>query len=275
MNIRQALKQAVAKISPLDARVLLAHILDKEQSFLIANDDFEIQPILKNKFLNAVGERENNRPVAQIIGHKEFWGMDFLVDENTLTPRPETELIIETALELFPDKTTPLKILDLGTGTGCIILSLLSEYKNATGVAVDFSTKALAIAEKNAYNLSIKRVEFVHSNWFENVKSEKFDLIVSNPPYVETSWLEAEGSIKFEPELALNGGEDGLKDYREIAEQLRKLETDSEFNFGKIIFEIGENQEDAVKNIFTSHGLSWNFTRNDLAEIPRIVVFSK
>lgn len=185
-------------------------------------------------------------PLSKLYGETEFWGLPFSVNQHVLDPRPETELIIELALQRFP-KDAPLDILDIGTGSGCIILSLLSEFPNARGVAIDISQEALSVARENAKNLNLdSRVNFIHGEWTRPV-NQKFDLVVSNPPYIESKVIpNLEKNVRnHDPILALDGGEDGLQAYKEIFSDLfRILKTD-----GLGLFEIGFDQKESVVKI--------------------------
>lgn len=254
----------------LDAIILLENVLEKERSYLIANSEREISEKQEKAFDKLVSRRLKREPVAQIIGKKEFFGREFKVSTEVLTPRPETEIIIETALKIFPHDAK-INILDLGTGTGCILLTLLAELPNARGLGVDISKTALAMAKKNAYNLGVENVEFINSDWCNNLGTQqKFQLIVSNPPYIpmpEKTNLEAD--LSFEPETALFGGNDGLDCYRRLASDISKLD------FDYAIFEIGINQEEQIKEIFKGYQISLKEVVKDLAGINRTMVFKK
>ncbi len=277
MIISELIKSAAKKLQDvgidtarLDAMLLLETALGKNRSYLVANSEAAVSENAQKQFAILLKRRINREPISQIIGKKEFYGRQFKVSKDVLTPRPETEFIIEVALKLF-NKNSEINILDLGTGSGCIILTLLAEMPNAKGVGVDKSKSALAIAAKNAYDLKIENVEFVHSDWCKNLESQqKFHLIVSNPPYIpktEQKTLDAE--LDFEPETALFGGDDGLDCYRLIAKEISGLK----FDFA--ILEIGINQEGEVKKIFEQYQIKHKETLADLAGIPRVIVFNK
>lgn len=266
-----ARKLAKAGISSpeLDARILLEEATGKSRSYIIANSESELSVAEINAFTKLMERRLKREPISQIMGRKEFWGREFEVSPDVLTPRPETELIIVAALKAFP-KEKPLRILDLGTGSGCIILTLLMEFPDSTGIAVDISKTALAIARQNAYNHGIDRVEFVLSEWCENVAPQRFDLIVSNPPYISLlNKNSLDKELSYEPETALFSGDEGLDSYREIAEDLSDME------FGLAIFEIGQNQEDEIRRIFAYHGIDCVGELSDLAGITRTMMFRK
>jgi release factor glutamine methyltransferase len=221
-------------------------------------------------FTNALARRSGREPLSQIVGMKEFWGLDFRVTCDTLTPRPDTETLVEAVLEAFPDTKAPLRILDLGLGTGCLLLSLLSEYSNGTGTGVDISPSALKVAQENADRLTLKdRVDLRLGNWFEPVRGE-FDIIVSNPPYItpaEMAILQPEVS-KYEPELALIGGEDGLACYRLIIGKAQAHLCPG----GVVFLEVGAGQAAQVIEIGKKTGFKVLEVRCDLAGIERCIV---
>ncbi|HPF46981.1 MAG: peptide chain release factor N(5)-glutamine methyltransferase [Alphaproteobacteria bacterium] len=216
--------------------------------------------------------RAQRMPMSQIFGEKEFWSLTFKVTKDTLTPRPDSETLIEAALNKLDDNNKQYRILDLGTGTGCLLLTLLSERPNATGLGIDISEEALVVAKENAANLNLAaRADFHLSNWTDNIEnSEKFDLIISNPPYIgldERETLPPE-VVNYEPEMALFSGEDGLDDYKKLSQQLSAyLSSD-----GFILVEIGYRQSSAVKEIFTSAGFNQITKYKDLADRDRCLM---
>lgn len=268
----QKLKNAGISSPMLDVQILLELATGKERSYFFAHPEYELQVAEQDKFNELLTRRLSREPISHITGKKEFYGRDFIVTNAVLTPRPETELFIETAKELFSDQQK-LNILDLGTGSGAILLTLLAEFPNSEGFGVDISNNALAIAKQNAYNLGLTRVEFYCSdwnekNWAKKIKPQKFDLVVSNPPYVElTSKNTLETELGFEPEIALYAGHDGLDAYKAIAASLESFE----FDFA--MFEIGQNQHKQVEDIFNKIGLELIKTKADLANIKRVLAF--
>ena len=257
----------------LDAKILLAHSLGQHEK-LVFKLNSRVSQYSYDKFTLLVKRRLKLEPIAYIVGYKHFWKQVYKVDKNVLIPRPETELIIEVILgKLQNRKNEKLHILDLGTGSGCIILSLLSELKNSFGVAVDVSDKALNIAKINANNLQLsKRLKFIKSNWFNALdEKESFDIIVSNPPYVaENEWQNLSKSIKnFEPSIALSDGGDGLGGYRVIAQSAKKFLKKG----AMIILEIGYNQKNLVENTFENQGYKVGFYK-DLQGIYRVASIS-
>ena len=222
------------------------------------------------RFADAVAQRERRIPVAQIIGQRSFWGRDFIVTRDTLDPRPETETLIAVALEAGPAK----RILDLGTGTGCLLLTLLAEWRDATGVGTDISAQALEIAERNALALGLTaRARFLRSDWFSALSDPgagDFDLIVSNPPYI------AEGELALlapevrdhEPHSALTPGGDGLDAYRAIAAGVAANLAPQ----GRLLLEIGPTQAADVAALLTRSGLVDITTHRDFDGRDRVIV---
>ena len=229
----------------LDSELLLSNILNEKREKLLLSTDTKIS--LKNikTFNKLIKRREKNEPIAYILKKKEFWSKEFLVNKNTLIPRPETELLCESVIRMFKNKD--LHILDIGTGSGCIILSILSEIKKAKGIGIDISRKAIEVAKKNSSKLGLNnRIKFF-SKSFEDFGSYKFDLIVSNPPYVKTSEINnlSDDVKRFEPKIALDGGKDGLDVIKKVIYKsntiLKKL--------GLLALEIGHGQHYKVSQI--------------------------
>lgn len=266
MIIRDALFQGTellrnARIADpaTDARWLLAHVLGCEAGTLVLRSEQELQREELSQFQLYLEQRRGHQPVAQILGSRMFWGRQFRVTTDTLDPRPETEILIAAAVE---SSLRPTRILDLGTGTGCILLSLLGEFPEAQGLGTDLSIKALSVATHNAQNLSMSdRAEFLQSDWWSNVEGE-FDLIVSNPPYItaEEMRLLDRDVVDWEPHVALTPGGDGLGAYRNIARRLDKFLTTG----GIALFEFGRDQERTVREIFEDAGWGNLQTLQDL-----------
>ena len=206
----KTLKQNKIGTHQLDSELVLSSLLKKLRENLLINLHEEVSKNTIENFEKLIFRRANREPLAYILKNKEFWSKDFFVDRNTLIPRPETELLCESVIKIFKNKN--LQILDMGTGTGCIILSILSEIKGAKGIGVDVSKNAIKIAKKNSNKLGLnKRVKFINKS-LEDIHGYKFDLIVSNPPYIKTSDIRnlADDVKKFEPKIALDGGKEGL-----------------------------------------------------------------
>ncbi len=269
-NSLNKLKQKNIYNPELDLRILLKHSSKKNNEIILSN--FKIEDINIVKFKSLLQKRINRQPIAKIINNKSFWKNDFYVNNFVLDPRPETELIIEEALSIYKNKNLKLKILDIGTGSGCIAISLAKEFKNAFITAIDISKEAIEVAEKNLKihncnnNVQLKMVDFKNIN-------TKFDLIVSNPPYLTNNQFHnADPEVKnFEPKLALIGGDDGLKFYREYSNNLQNLM----HKYSNFVCEIGINQREYCEEIFKNSGLYINKIVKDLQGIERILSFSK
>ncbi|MGB1360554.1 MAG: peptide chain release factor N(5)-glutamine methyltransferase [Alphaproteobacteria bacterium] len=271
-NINSAIKNS--NIDTVDAKYLMCFVKGIEYSQLPLQMDMEISNDELNKFNELVEMRKNNIPVDVIIGEKGFWNGMFKVTADVLSPRPDSETIIESVLDEKTDKDKSYKILDIGTGSGCLLISLLSEYKNATGVGVDVSGKALEIAKHNAdKNGVFDRCEFIQSDWFENIKAEKFDIIVSNPPYIPQAEIDTlQTEVKnHDPMIALTDYADGLESYRVLVVNLKEfMDNDSIF-----AVEFGYNQSDDVKEIFENNGYKMLKYKKDLSNIVRIHLYQK
>ncbi|NBX04453.1 MAG: peptide chain release factor N(5)-glutamine methyltransferase [Alphaproteobacteria bacterium] len=266
------LQRAHVESASLDARILLEYVLGVSREQLLMGMDRTLTVEQEAQYRHLIALRAERRPLAQIIGRREFWGADFTVSEYTLDPRPDSETLIEAVLERVADKNAPLKILDLGTGTGCLLLTLLRELPNAQGTGVDICPNAMGVARENARALELEtRVEFVASDWCEQL-SGAFDIIISNPPYIPTDDIEtlAPEVKKFEPLLALDGGKDGLDCYRTITAKLPAHLTPSGF----AAFEIGIGQQRSLEMLAEEHGLKVSAVKKDLGGIPRCLILT-
>lgn len=264
------LQQAHIETASLDARLLLQHVLNVTREQLLADHRLSLSPDQQLAYRELVDMRKCRKPVAQLIGRREFWGRTFKVTEATLDPRPDSETLIEAVLARVRSREAALSILDLGTGTGCLLLTLLDEFVQAKGTGVDICGEALKVAQENAARLDMQhRVEFVRSCWGEKVDGV-FDIIISNPPYIPTktiAMLSPEVS-RYEPRGALDGGEDGLDCYRVIARHLPRLLARN----GVCVLEIGMGQHKDVSAIVSENGLTVAGIKEDLAGIPRCVI---
>ena len=260
----------------LDARLLASFVLGWDQARVLAHPEQVLGGGEWSLLQSLLARRAKREPLAVIIGKCEFWGLDFAVTADTLVPRPESETLIEAALAVTGGqeggRDANLSVLDLGTGSGCLLLALLSERPNARGLGVDLSAAALKVAAGNAVALGLEgRAEFRQSDWDHGLDGTvgRFDLILANPPYVaddEFAALEPEVS-RFEPRLALSGGPDGLTSYRSLAPQIGPLLAPG----GGAFFETGAAQAGAVSALFDDHGLAVVCVHGDLCGRPRVV----
>ncbi|MCB1789367.1 MAG: peptide chain release factor N(5)-glutamine methyltransferase [Gammaproteobacteria bacterium] len=268
----ELLRNAVERLRPastdptLDAQVLLAHVLGRDRGWLYAWPEYVPDEATCRRFQHLVAERCAGRPVAHLVGAREFWSLPLRVDQHTLIPRPETERLVEVALDLdLPDDA---RVLDLGTGSGAIALALASERPRWEIVAVDASTQALAIARANAARLQLTSVEFVGGNWFAPLAGRaRFDLVVSNPPYIaDTDPHLQQGDVRFEPRSALASGADGLDAIRTIIADAG----DHLSAGGWLWLEHGFEQAGAVIDLLQAAGFGDAATHHDLAGHARL-----
>jgi release factor glutamine methyltransferase len=255
-----------------EARLLLGEAAALGIEALLAYPERSLAAAAAMRFETLVARRAAREPLAQILGRREFWSLSFEVTRDTLVPRPESETLVEAGLALVTDRDAPLRLLDLGTGTGCLLLALLSELPRARGLGIDLSAAALAVAERNAAALGLAgRAEFALGDWGA-ASGRTFDLVVSNPPYVpeaDIATLEPEVA-RHEPALALAGGPDGLACYRALARSLPGLLAPG----GRAALEVGLGQMDAVAGIMAAAGLAEQGRRLDLAGIPRCLIIA-
>ena len=279
MNIQSAiiegatiLKNKSINSAKLDSEILLASVIDKDRKYLILNNDQNIKEKNLIHFQKLINKRSFREPIAYLTNKKHFWNYKFFVTKDTLIPRPDTELIVEQILKLTKSKTK-MKILDIGVGSGCILLTILKERKNFYGVGVDISKKCLNISKINAKNLEVSsRVKFFKSD-VDKFDLGKYDLIVSNPPYIkklDLKYLEKD-VVNFEPKLALDGGLDGLSEIRKVINKSSELIKKN----GKFILEIGFDQKNKVINLLKDKGFYINSILKDLAKNDRCIVSTK
>jgi release factor glutamine methyltransferase len=268
--------QAAGLVSPqLDARLLVGHALGLDQAALLASGARTLNADEETAIAALANRRLAHEPVARIVGTKEFWSLELRIDEATLVPRPETETVVEAALaaiDLHGSRGRALRIADLGTGSGAILLALLSELKTTFGVGGDLNPRALVMARDNARRLGLHRAAFVACDLAAALRGP-FDLIVSNPPYIASSDIAtlAPEVRLFDPRLALDGGADGLNFYRAIAAAAPALLAPE----GTVVVEIGAGQAEPVAAIFAAAGLAPSAARPDLNNMPRALVASK
>jgi len=302
----------------LDALILLSHITSFSKEKIIFNPDFKLNYDQKEKFFELVERRVKHEPISHLIGKREFFGADFSVSKDVLDPRPDSEILIEAILKKFPDRNQKLKIVELGVGSGCLIITLLTAFKSACGTGIDISNAALEICKKNAAKFGItKRLTLLKSNLFNQIpnnearstkhEARKFDLIISNPPYIPSDDIKnlQPEIVLFEPRIALDGGKDGLDFYHKIAAKAEKflnqngtvanpqflpflnamspcksrVQTLQKVDLlhgqnGKIFLEIGYGQKEKVIEIFTKKGFLFIEASLDLAGITRVLEFS-
>jgi release factor glutamine methyltransferase len=266
-TIHVSLQEAEDSIGKVDARVLLCDVLGVDRAFLATNPFHILTETQDARIDMLVAQRLMGHPVAYLVGRREFYGRDFEVDGNVLIPRPDTETLVEAALKHMTDTS---RVLDLGTGSGAIAVTLACERANAEVTAVDQSAGALGVARANAQRLAPGRVEFLEGSWFVPVAGRRFDLIVSNPPYVAARDPHlGQGDLRFEPGAALtDGSADGLDSIRAIvAGTLEHLNPG-----GWLLLEHGYDQAEAVGALLASSGFTQRASLPDLAGIPRVAV---
>ncbi|MHA6205372.1 peptide chain release factor N(5)-glutamine methyltransferase [Dyella soli] len=266
-DVRQALGEAALLVGDrLEAELLLVHVLDKPRSWLIAHADDALDATHASAFDALVQRRRAGEPLAYLTGRRGFWSLELEVTPATLIPRHETELLVELALDRLPQATTA-QVADLGTGSGAIALAIARERPRAQVVATDASSAALDVAQRNAQRLRIANVTFLHGDWLAPLGDRRFDLIVSNPPYIEAGDPHlGQGDLRFEPASALASGADGLDDIRRIVDDARtRLAGD-----GWLMMEHGWNQGAAVRGLLERAGYREVFTAQDLEGRDRV-----
>jgi release factor glutamine methyltransferase len=252
----------------LDAEVLLAFCADLPRSTLLAFPERSVTTAASARFLAAVERRARGEPIAYIREEKEFYSLPLRVTSSVLVPRADTELLVDIALQCL-DVREYCSVLDVGTGSGAIALAIKRERPRATVTALDCDDAALAVARDNAARLGLE-IRCVESNWLDALPGERFDLIVSNPPYVRSSDTELDGALRFEPRVALDGGSDGLAAYRVLMRSAPAHLTPR----GLLVLEHGHDQRGAVLALGAASGLAIEAVRDDLAGLPRAAVFS-
>lgn len=266
IRIDALLREARTRVDSAEAELLLAHLLRKPRSWLFAHADELLDPPLSAEFSGLLARREAGEPVAYLTGRRGFWSLDLQVTPDTLIPRPETELLVELALARLP-AATPVRVADLGTGSGAIALAIAHERPKATVVATDASAAALAVASRNARNLRLKHVDLRQGEWMAPLGEECFDLIASNPPYIaeHDAHLDA---LRHEPRAALTAGADGLDDIRTIAAQAPVHLLPG----GWLLLEHGFDQGDTVRRLLLAAGLADVATHQDLEARDRVTL---
>jgi release factor glutamine methyltransferase len=279
MNIQNILNEGInilkkKKISnpQLDSEILLSNTIKRDKKHIILNPKEFLNSEQLGKFKSLIERRKEGEPIAYLINKKEFWKDEFFVNKDVLIPRPDTELIIDQVLKIY-SKEVQLQVLDIGTGSGCILLSILKERPNFYGTGIDISKKSINVSKINTKQLNLmNRVKFFHSS-VDNFKIGKYDLIVSNPPYIESlnlKYLEKD-IVNFEPKLALSGGFDGFSKIRKVISKAKTLIKKN----GKFILEIGFNQKNKVKKILREEGFYVNKAIKDYGNNDRCIISTK
>ena len=279
MIIRSLLEDAAAKLTGagvesarLDARLLLQHVTGRDHAQVIAGAEEVLSPDQQNEFDLLLSRRLKREPLSHIVGIRDFWKDSFIVSSDVLDPRPDSETLIEAMLEYKSDISHAYTIADFGAGSGCLGLSLLREYGNATLTSVDVSRAALDIARRNAEKLGlVSRVSFLKNHWGEALQTQ-FDMIISNPPYIEANAMAtlAPEVKNYEPEMALVAGEDGLAAYHDLMPHIKRLLGVD----GVAVIELGAGQERAVSDIAGANELTVRGCKADLASIARALIIT-
>ena len=266
------LKKNNIKSASLDSELLLSKAIDKSREFIILNSKHNINEKDYLYFKKLIKERSKGKPIAYLTGKKLFWKYEFEINDKVLIPRPDTEIIIEQVLSIYKKKNK-INFLDIGFGSGCILLSILKERKDFKATGIDVNSHALSICDINAHKLGVKnRVKLFKSD-IDKFSKGKYDLIISNPPYIkklELKYLEKD-VISFEPKLALDGGLDGISEIRKVIKKSSELIK----NGGKLILEIAFNQKKEVKQLLKNNGFYINSVIKDLAKNDRCIISTK
>ena len=269
---QKRLKDKINNSYILDSEILMSKVLDKDRKFIFLNLNMEVDEDKTNFYNYLIKQRSLGKPIAYLLGKKDFWKYEFDISENVLIPRPDTEIIIEKVLEIT-NYNSRLNILDIGVGSGCILLSILKERPYFFGTGVDLSKKCIDICEINAQKFGLKnRVKFFKSD-IDNFNNGKYDLIISNPPYINKlnlKYLDRD-VIDFEPLVALNGGLDGLSKIKKVINKSSKLVK----NKGKLILEIAFDQKYKVKKLLNNRGFYINGVFKDLGKKDRCIISTK
>ena len=266
------LKQNNIESALLDSQLLMSQVIDRDQKFIILNPDKKLKNSDYESFKNLISHRAKGKPVAYLIGIKSFWNYDFSLNDEVLIPRPDSELIVEQVLKIYKDKKK-INLLEIGVGSGCLILSILKEKKLFSGTGIDISNHCIKISNFNAKKLNIQnRIKLFKSD-IDNFNLGKYDLIISNPPYIKKLDFNnlKKDVVDFEPKIALDGGLEGLSCFRKIIKKSSELIK----NRGKLILEIACDQKRDVAKILRDNGFYINKILRDLANNDRCIVSTK
>jgi release factor glutamine methyltransferase len=266
------LKAKFIKTAQLDAEILMGETLGANREYIILNNNKDLEEKKLKNFQNLINERANRKPIAYLLNNKYFWKSKFYVNEHSLIPRPDSEVIIEQVLKISKNRNK-LRLLDIGVGSGCILLSILKERKNFYGTGIDISKNSLNICKINAKKLLVENRTKLYKSDVDKFAQGKYDLIVSNPPYIkrcDLKYLESD-ILSYEPKLALDGGLDGLSVIRKVIKKSSELIKQN----GKLILEIGSNQKNKVIKLLNKKGFYINSTIKDFAKNDRCIVSTK
>jgi len=279
MNIENILSEGINILQKnkianpqLDSEILLSNSIKRDKKHIILNPKENLNSDQLVKFKSLIERRKKGEPIAYLINKKEFWKDEFFVNKDVLIPRPDSELIIEQVLKIY-SKDMQLQVLDIGTGSGCILLSILKERSNFYGTGIDISKKSINVSKFNAKQLNLtNRVKFFYSS-VDNFNNGKYDIVVSNPPYIKQSSLKylEKDVVNFEPKLALSGGFDGFSKIRKVINKASILIKKN----GKLILEIGFNQKDKVIKILKEEGFYVNKAIKDYGNNDRCIISTK
>ena len=273
VTLHELLQSAQAQLpgsdtARLDCEILLCTVLKQDRHFLYSHSDASVDNHILADFNSLIAKRASGFPVAYLTGMKEFWSLQLEVNQHTLIPRPETELLVELALD-STSMNSRSNILDLGTGSGAIAIVIAKERPGCIVTACDISLPALSLAQHNANTLKLNNLRFVHSDWFSGIGQQHFDLIISNPPYVESNNSGfVTGDIRYEPRLALDGGPHGLDAYRRIIPTATAFLASS----GKLLFEHGHVQGEAIRQLLHINHYRDIVTRQDYSGLDRVTL---
>ena len=279
MIIREAINKASKELkknninsSLLDSEILMSKVLSKNRDYVILNSEINLKKEEYDSFKFLVNQRTKGKPIAYLVGSKHFWNYEFDVNKNVLIPRPDSELIVEQTLKIYKNKKF-LRILEIGIGSGCILLSILKEKKCFIGTGVDISSESLKVCKNNINKLGLSNKINLFKSDVDNFNYGKYDLILSNPPYIKKTDLKylEKDVVNFEPKLALDGGLDGLSEIRKVIKKSSEL---IKIN-GKLVLEVGFDQKYKVKKLLKEEGFYINRVLKDLSNNDRCIISTK